>query len=106
MQRRSKNAFGGTLPSLVYFNLVCQRSDQMKVFSLICGESFLHCQRIMRTSIIQFLKALEAMQRTRMVIAYSRLFRIAIGNALVTFHNGPDGSFPFSSQACEFCAGN
>ena len=31
---------------------------------------------------------------------------VAIGNALVTFHNGPDGSFSFSNQAGEFCAGN
>src|SRR2546423_1847971 len=60
----------------------------------------------MRTSIIEFLKALQAMQRTRMVIAHPRLFRVAIGNALVTFHNGSDGSFSFSYQAGEFCACN
>src|SRR2546430_12277100 len=71
LQRRTKNAFDGPLPSLVYLNLVCQRSDEMKVFSLTCGESFLHCQRIMRTSIIEFLETLPAMQRPRMVIAHS-----------------------------------
>src|SRR6185295_18735131 len=78
----------------------------MKVFLLVGGESFLHCQRIMRPSIIQLLKALQAVQRTRMVIAHSRLFRIAIGNALVSFDNGPDGGFTFSSQAGKFGAGN
>src|SRR5438067_11743042 len=41
-----------------------------------------------------------------MVIAYSRLFRVAISNALVSFHHGSDGGFTFSGQACEFCACN
>src|SRR5205085_7876533 len=98
---RSKNPFDGQLPSLVYFDFVCQRSDEMKVFPLICSEGFLHCQRIMRPTFIEFLKALQAMQRTRMVIADSGLFRVAIGNALVSFHNGPDGGFTFSGQAGE-----
>src|ERR1051326_205104 len=60
----------------------------------------------MRPSIIELLKALQAMQGPRMIIAHARLFRVAIGNALVSFHDGSDGGFAFSSQAGEFGAGH
>ena len=80
-------------------NAVGQRSDQMKVFTLVGRKGFLHRQRIVSTSLVEFLETLQPVQRARMFVADARQLRFGVGNSFVTLDDGFDRGFTFGRQA-------
>ncbi len=58
----------------------------------------------MRTASIELFEAFQPMKGARIVVAHARLFCIVVRNPLMTFDDGFDGGFSFSSQPAKFCS--
>jgi hypothetical protein len=78
LQRRSEHTLDRAFPARIHLNAVSQRSDKMKVFTLVRRESFLNSQRVMRPPRIEFLETLKPVQGPGIVVTHACLFGIVV----------------------------
>ena len=71
----------------------------MKVLTLISRERFLHGERIVRPPLVELLKTLQPVKRTRMIVADPRELCIAVRNSFVSFDHVSDRRLAFRHQA-------
>src|SRR5205814_1765923 len=99
LQGRTQCAFNRPFPLSVNLNCVGEGPNQMKIFTEVSRKSLLDSQRVMSPALIQLLKAFQSMQRARMFVSHPCLFRVGIGNSLVSFNDCFQGGLALGNQS-------